>query len=143
MTNQGTEPYGQQGQYPQQGQYAQQGQYVQPGQYPQGQYVQAGQYPQQAPGYPPYRPAAPTNTLAIITIIAAFVFPVVGIITGHIALGQLRTSGEQGEGLAKAGLIISYVYSGLVVVILFFSIIAPLLFAATMIPFFATIPTSP
>lgn len=57
--------------------------------------------------------AAPTNTLAIITIIAAFVLPLAGIITGHIALKQLKTSGESGHALAKWGLILSYVFVGL------------------------------
>lgn len=57
--------------------------------------------------------AAPTNTLAIITIIAAFVLPLAGIITGHIALKQLKTSGESGHALAKWGLILSYIFVGL------------------------------
>jgi hypothetical protein len=64
---------------------------------------------------PPYSsssyPTAPrTNVLAIISLIAAFVFPLAGVITGHIALSQIRTTGEQGHGLAKAGLILSYVF---------------------------------
>jgi hypothetical protein len=57
--------------------------------------------------------AAPTNTLAIITLIAAFVLPIAGIITGHIALKQLKTSGESGHALAKWGLILSYIFVGL------------------------------
>jgi hypothetical protein len=57
--------------------------------------------------------AAPTNTLAIITLIAAFVLPLAGIITGHIALKQLKTSGESGHALAKWGLILSYIFVGL------------------------------
>ncbi len=40
----------------------------------------------QTPAQPVVTQAAPTNTLAIITIIAAFVLPIAGIITGHIAL---------------------------------------------------------
>jgi hypothetical protein len=115
-------------------------------------------YAQQSPGYPqqqpvgqqpyaaygsPYPPAPATNTLAIITIIAAFVVPIVGIVTGHIALNQLKTSGEQGAGLAKAGLIISYVYCALVVVILVISIVAPLLMFAAFVPFWSSVPASP
>lgn len=118
---------------------------------PPGPYAQQPAYGQQ-PGYgqqpypaygSPYPPAATTNTLAIITIIAAFVMPVVGVVTGHIALNQLKTSGEQGQGLAKAGLIISYVYCALVVVILVISIVAPLLIFAAFIPALDSIPTSP
>ncbi|PSL36700.1 uncharacterized protein DUF4190 [Labedella gwakjiensis] len=138
---------------------------------PNGSIPQQGGYPQQPGGYPsapggqqayggaqqpyggaqqpyaaygsPYPPARPTNTLAIVTIIAAFVVPLVGIVTGHIALNQLKTSGEQGEGLAKAGLIISYVYSGIVVLILLISIVAPFLFLAAFLPALDSIPTSP
>ncbi|MEB4614428.1 DUF4190 domain-containing protein [Leucobacter sp. M11] len=81
-----------------------------------------------APGYgasagygaaPGYAQAASqrTNVLAIITMIAAFLMPVAGIITGHLSLRELRTSGEQGQGLAKAGLILSYVFTALIVII--------------------------
>jgi hypothetical protein len=77
-------------------------------------------YPQQQPQQPYYNgyqgPAAPPmNTLAIVTIILAFVFSVAGIVTGHIALKQIDRTGEQGRGLAKAGLILSYVFTGLAV----------------------------
>jgi hypothetical protein len=131
----------QQGQYPE---YPQHGQYPRQEQYPYQQPTPGyPTYQQQQPtGYAPYPPAAPTNTLAIITIIAAFVMPIVGIVTGHIALSQLRTSGEQGAGLAKAGLIISYIYAGLVVVIVVLSIVAPLLFLAIMAPIIGSMPTS-
>jgi hypothetical protein len=112
----------------------------QPSGYPQQQPM--GQQPYPAYGSP-YPPAPATNTLAIITIIAAFVVPIVGIVTGHIALNQLKTSGEQGAGLAKAGLIISYVYCALVVVILVISIVAPLLMFAAFVPFWNSVPTSP
>lgn len=66
--------------------------------------------------------AAPTNTLAIITLILSLLVPawplssIAGIITGHISLKQLKTSGENGHGLAKAGLIISYIVTGLAVI---------------------------
>jgi hypothetical protein len=76
-----------------------------------------GQQPQQP--YYGYQPAAtpPMNTLAIITIILAFVFSVAGIVTGHIALKQIDRTGESGRGLAKAGLILSYVFTGLGVLV--------------------------
>ncbi len=62
-----------------------------------------------------YQPgmAPPTNTLAIIAIILGFVFPLGGIICGHIALGQIKRTGESGHGLALAGTIIGYVLTGL------------------------------
>lgn len=72
---------------------------------------------------------ARTNSLAIVTFVLSLsAWSIAGIITGHIALKQLKTSGESGLGLAKAGLIISYVTVGLG--ILFFLLYAGILFAA-------------
>ena len=58
---------------------------------------------------PTYVPSRPTNVLAIISLIASCIgFTVPGIIMGHIALHQIKTSGEQGRGLALAGVIVGY-----------------------------------
>jgi hypothetical protein len=40
---------------------------------------------------------------------------IAAIVTGHIARSQIKRSGEQGSGLAKAGLILGYVGLGLMV----------------------------
>ncbi|WP_430647888.1 DUF4190 domain-containing protein [Agromyces sp. GXS1127] len=50
-----------------------------------------------------------TNVLAIVSLVSAFFISLVAIITGHIALSQIKKTGEQGRGLAIAGLIIGYV----------------------------------
>ena len=66
-----------------------------------------GAYP---PPYDPYgypRPR-PTNGMAIASLICAFVFAPLGIVFGHISLSQIKRSGEEGHGLAVAGLVISY-----------------------------------
>lgn len=60
-------------------------------------------------------PAAPWNALSIVAFVLAFVVPVGAIVCGHIALAQLRTSGEQGHGLALAGTIIGYAATGMAV----------------------------
>lgn len=65
-------------------------------------------YGQTTPGY--YAP--PTNTLAILALVLAFVISPGGIICGHIALNQIKRTGEGGRGLALAGLIIGYVFTG-------------------------------
>jgi peptidyl-prolyl cis-trans isomerase B (cyclophilin B) len=73
-------------------------------------------YAQQQPyGGAAYQPAnvAPTNTLAIVALILGFVVPLGGIICGHIALGQIKRTGENGHGLALAGTILGYVFTGL------------------------------
>jgi peptidyl-prolyl cis-trans isomerase B (cyclophilin B) len=65
-------------------------------------------------GYPPlYDPYAyprplPTNGMAIASLICAFLFAPLGIIFGHISLSQIKKTGEDGHGLAIAGLVISY-----------------------------------
>ena len=103
------QPYGQ----PQYGQpqYGQP-QYGQP-QYGQPQYGQQ-QYGQQAPYGTPYQSTPPgTNIMAILSLVFAFVFAPAGIVLGHIAKRQLRTSGEGGGGLATAGLILSYIFTAL------------------------------
>lgn len=75
-----------------------------------------------APGY--YAP--PTNTLAILALVLGFVISPGGIICGHIALNQIKRTGEGGRGLALAGLIIGYVFTGfwllyIIGVIIFFA----------------------
>lgn len=75
---------------------------------------------------PPITPAAPaprTNTLAIISFVSAlvgffilpFIASVAAVITGHISLKQLKTSGERGHGLALSGTIIGWVGIGLAI----------------------------
>ena len=58
-------------------------------------------------------PVAPTNTLAIVALVLAFVVPLGAIICGHIALGQIKRTGENGHGLALAGTVLGYVFTGL------------------------------
>lgn len=66
-----------------------------------------------------------TNTLAIISLIGAFVLPLAGIICGHIALGQIKRTGEGGRGLALAGTILGYVFTAFwLLYIVFFIVLA-------------------
>ena len=69
---------------------------------PQAGYAQPGY----APGYVPPR----TNTLSIVALVLSLVgVSIGGVICGHIALSQIRKTGEQGRGLALAGAIIGWV----------------------------------
>ena len=103
----------------------------QPQQYPtpqqpgSGYYSYAEQPAPAAPGAPavsampgaPVPPAQqPTNTLAILSLILAFIVAPAGIITGHIALGKIKRTGEPGRGIALAGTIVGYVFTGLAVI---------------------------
>ncbi|WP_081863943.1 DUF4190 domain-containing protein [Mycetocola saprophilus] len=88
-------------------------------------------YPQQGYAQPGY-PAAPprTNLLAILSLVFAFVFAPAGIVLGHIAKKQLKTSGEGGAGLATAGLVLSYIFTVIgLLIFAFYIVFAVILFA--------------
>jgi hypothetical protein len=80
-------------------------------------------YPNQA-GVPPMTPAPvyvsipPTNGLAIVALVLAFVFFPLGIVLGHVARGQIKRSGEGGRGLATAALILGYLQVAAIVVMI-------------------------
>lgn len=80
------------------------------------------------PGYPVgypagYPPPARTNGMAIAALVSSLVFAPLGIVFGHISLSQLRHSGEQGRGVAIAGLIIGYVMTALALVTVVFVVL--------------------
>lgn len=97
--------------------------YGQPG-YGQPGYGQPAPYG--APGWgPPAYPAhRPTNTLAIVALVMAFVFSPVGIVLGVIARKQIRETGEAGDGLALAGLIIGAVFTVIAVALVVIWVVA-------------------
>ena len=73
--------------------------------------------------------AGQTNTLAIVSLaagvgsffahvipgIGGFTVAVVAIVTGYMARNQIKQTGEQGMGMATAGMIIGIVHIGLIV----------------------------
>lgn len=89
-----------------------------PGYVPPAVYGQGGYGP--PPGHYPGQRQPGTNGLAIASLVSSligvFTFglaAIAGIVMGHIARGQIRQSGQGGDGLALAGLIIGYVMIGL------------------------------
>lgn len=101
--------------YPAAGSYPSHGAYPGHGPYPQsGAYPQPGAYSYAAPNMP-----AGTNGLAIASLItslagfACFLPGIVGMILGIVSLKQLKTSGEQGRGMAITGTIIGGVFTAL------------------------------
>ncbi|MEV0427957.1 DUF4190 domain-containing protein [Micromonospora sp. NPDC050495] len=103
--------------------------YAAPGYPPPGDpYAAAGYPPPGYPGYPP--PATKTNGLAIAAMALALlgftscITAPIGAILGHVALKQIRERGEQGEGMAKAGVIIGWILTGLMVVLIAAYIVA-------------------
>ncbi len=83
---------------------------------PSNPYAQSNPYAAPQP-YAPGQYAPATNTLAIVALVLAFVVPLGGIICGHIALGQIKRTGEGGHGLALAGTVLGYVFVGLAILI--------------------------
>ena len=93
-------------------------------------------YGQAAPGYG-QPTGAKTNVIAIVSLVASisgfvilpFIGPIVGVICGHISLGQIKKTGEQGRGMALAGLILGYVGIALAIIgtIIFFAVFGALL----------------
>lgn len=85
------------------------------------------------PGMPMGAPQAqaPMNTLALVAFIGSFFVGLVGIICGHISLGQIKKSGERGRGFALAGTIIGYVSTvGVIIAIIMLFVAASM--AATL-----------
>jgi peptidyl-prolyl cis-trans isomerase B (cyclophilin B) len=80
-----------------------------------------GAYPPSPPyGYPTgyygYPQPQPTNAMAIVSLVCALLFAPLGIVFGHISLSQIKKTGEEGRGLAIAGLVIGYMITTLTVV---------------------------
>jgi uncharacterized protein DUF4190 len=59
-----------------------------------------------------------TNSVAVVALVLGFVFPLTlaAIPLGHIARRQIARTGERGDGLAVAGLVLGYL--GLVAVLI-------------------------
>lgn len=73
-------------------------------------------------------PVAKWNVLSIVSLVASILWlSLVGIITGHIALSQIKRTGEQGNVLAIIGLVLGYL--GLLgFFLLLFTVFLPIFF---------------
>jgi len=96
------------------------------GGYPEAGHAQPayGQPGYAARGYPPPAYGRPTNTMAILALVLAFVFAPAGLILGIIARKQIRQTGEEGSGLALAGIIVGGIATALFVLMFIFMIVA-------------------
>ncbi len=77
-----------------------------------------------AQGYPPPAWGRPTNTMAIVALVMAFVFAPAGLILGIVARKQIRRTGEDGDGLALAGIIVGGIVTAIFVLIIALWIVA-------------------
>lgn len=83
--------------------------------------------PPEPVGYPyppipayPYNPR--TNALATASLISAFLCAPLGVVFGHVSLAQINRSGEQGRGLAIAGLVVGYLLTAATVTVVVFGL---------------------
>jgi uncharacterized membrane protein len=65
------------------------------------------------PEWPPYR--RPTNTTAVLALVLAFVLAPAGLVLGIVARRQIRETGEGGDGLALAGIVVGGIGTALAV----------------------------
>lgn len=88
------------------------------------------------PGYPAPPPFQRTNPIAVAALICSLAgivtgfSAVAGIVLGHVALNQIRQTGEKGRELAIAGLALGYAITAflvlaLVAAIVIFAIVMP------------------
>jgi Domain of unknown function (DUF4190) len=82
-------------------------------------------YPPPVPGgygYPAQRSAG-TNGMAIASLVSSLVGwmcivgPILGLVFGFVALGQIKQTGQDGRGMAIAGIVIGGAVIGLLVLI--------------------------
>ncbi len=64
---------------------------------------------------------ARTSTIAILALVFGIIGSgVVAVVLGHVALSQIRRTGEQGRGMAIAGLVLGYVTTAALIALLIF-----------------------
>lgn len=85
------------------------------------------------PGFPPgVPPAQPKlNTYAVLSPIFGVLLPPAGIVLGHLALPQIKRTGERGRPSAIAGLVIGYLLTVALIILLILSSIFGWLFFAS------------
>jgi hypothetical protein len=78
-----------------------------------------------APGYPPgfgppagFAPPRKTNTLAIVALVSIFVCSPASLVLGIIARNQIKQTGEAGDGMALAGIIVGAISVAFMVLLL-------------------------
>ncbi len=98
------------------------------------------------PNLPAYTPAREhTNNLAIVSLVAGLVavfghivlpgigggtLALVAIVTGFMARGEIRRTGEQGSGLAMIGIVLGIVHIALIALIFILLILGVFVFGA-------------
>lgn len=81
--------------------------------------------PYSQPYLRPYQPVRRrTNSLAVASLICGLAQPFLGLTTipaivlGHVARGQIRRTGENGDGLATAGAVLGWIGLGITLLVI-------------------------
>jgi uncharacterized protein DUF4190 len=87
--------------------------YYQPAQYQPGPYQQP--YP-----YQPYGPPRPTNGLAVASMVLGILWvywigSILALVFGYVARDQIRRSGQGGDGMAVAGIVLGWIGVGFLI----------------------------
>jgi len=75
------------------------------------------------PGYPPPYGRS-TNIMAVLALVMAFTFAPAGLVLGIVARRQIRRTGEEGNGLALAGIIVGGIMTAIFVLFIVLWIVA-------------------
>lgn len=90
-------------------------------------------YPGPPPGYPGgYPQPRPTNSLAVVALVCGILVAPLGILFGHLSLSQIKRTGEEGRGLAIAGLVVGYVLTALTIVVVVVGVLFMMAVAQTV-----------
>lgn len=95
---------------------------------------------------PPASAAGRTNTLAVVSLVAgigsffAHIIPGIGgftvaliaVVTGYMARKQIKETGEQGIGMATAGMIIGIIHLALLILLVLALIVAIFVFGIVL-----------
>jgi Domain of unknown function (DUF4190) len=99
---------------------------------PYGAYPQPG-YGHGYPGYgQPYPASRGTNTMAILALVFGILVAPLGLVFGFVARSQIKKTGEDGDGLALAGIIIGGIFTLLFIAYIVFIIIFVTAVASTI-----------
>ncbi len=85
---------------------------------------------------------ASDSALPVLSLVFAFLIPIAGAIMGHIALGQMNKGQivETNRSLAKAGVILGWIFTGLTVLaIAFYAVLIVWIFESGYDPYMQSI----
>lgn len=70
-----------------------------------------------------------TNAVAMVAIVFVFFNPIAGLVLAHIALIQIKRTGENGRSSALVAAVLGWILSGVLIVVLLGTLVAGSLLA--------------